>query len=207
MRSPDTLTGPPRGIFPYVVDFCRSIAPGSSPFFIDVNPAAGDLPRECVTNVRRRIAAQGGEAVFGWKIWEWYGVMIEAEMHTIWRSPDERLHDITPNALPFRQVLFLPDPNQIYEERQVNNIRHPLISNSKVDDFIAFEDQIFAIYNAGERAVQFEISISRDELNTLRVLKFKKAQLVSSIEQTQPGRNDLCRCGSGQKFKRCCGGS
>ena len=91
------MTGPPRDIFPYVVDFCRSLGPTTAPIFLDVSPSANDLPVECVDNVRRRIAASGGEEVLGWKIWEWYGVMIEAEFHMVWRSPDGQLHDVTPN--------------------------------------------------------------------------------------------------------------
>ena len=205
-RAPDKMTGPPRDIFPYVADFCRSIAPDSTPFFIDVSPEAGDLPVECVANVRRRIGANGGEEILGWKIWEWYGVMIEAEFHIVWRSPDGSLHDVTPNLVPFDRVLFLPDPFRTYEEAQVNNIRHPLISDPRIREFIAAADKIFAIQNDGERATKFEITVSREEARTLQALEVKKAQLAMLIEQTKPGRNEWCRCGSGKKYKRCCGG-
>jgi hypothetical protein len=159
-----------------------------------------------MNNVQRRIAADGGEPVLGWKIWEWYGVMIESEFHMIWRSPDGTLHDMTPNASPFERVLFLPDPSQTYEEgRQVNNTRRSLISNSDVTEFIATADRIFAIWNAGERATQLAITLSREEREELDALELKKAQLAIQIEKTNPRRNELCRCGSGNKFKRCCG--
>jgi hypothetical protein len=204
-RTPDNMTGPPGDIFPYVADFCRSIAPDSIPFFIDVTAEAADAPVDCVGNVRRRIAAHGGEEVLGWKIWEWYGVMIEAEFHMMWRSPDGRLIDVTPNFVPFDRVLFLPDPALMYAEQQVNNIRNPLSSDPRVREFIAAADQIFAINNDGERATQFEIILSSEEVRTLQALELKKAQLQILIERTSPGRNELCRCGSGLKYKRCCG--
>jgi SEC-C motif len=199
------MTGPPRDIFPYVADFCRSLGPTATPIFIDVVSAESDLPVECVGNVRRRTAALGGEEVLGWKIWEWYGVMIEAEFHMVWRSPDGQVHDVTPNRLPFKRVLFLPDPSLRYQEKQVANIRHPLIADPRVREFIAAEIQIFAIQNKGERAAQFEIRISQDEARSIRALEYRKAQLATLIEGAAPGRNELCRCGSGQKYKRCCG--
>lgn len=199
------MTGPPRDIFPYVLDFCRSVATGSIPFFIEVTAESGDMPVECVGNVRKRIAALGGEEVLGWKIWEWYGVMIEAEFHMLWRSPEGRLHDVTPNAAAFDRVLFLPDPTMSYPEQQINNVRQPLNSDPRVREFIGIANQIFGIYNLGERAKQFEIALSRDEMRTLQAFELKKMQLQRLIEQSSPGRNDLCRCGSGQKFKRCCG--
>ena len=42
----------------------------------------------------------------GWRIWEWYGVMIEAEFHTIWESSDGILHDITPAPQEIGRTLF-----------------------------------------------------------------------------------------------------
>ena len=193
------MTGPPRDIFPYVAEFCRSIAATSTPRFLDLSAAAGDLPVECVGNVRRRIAG------LGWKIWEWYGVMIEAEFHMVWRSPDGMLQDVTPHTISLNRVVFLPDASLIYEEKQVNNIRHALISSPRVEEFIAIAHQIFTIQNKGKRATQFLITLSEDEARTLQALELKKAQLAVLIENTPPGRNELCRCGSGRKTKRCCG--
>src|ERR1700730_14900814 len=130
------MTGPPRDIFPFITVFFRSLGPTTVPLSRDVSPSTNDLPVECVGNVRRRIAASGGEEVLGWKIWEWYGVMIEAEFHMVWRSPDGQLHDVTPNLLPFKRILFLPDRSLNYQEKQVDNIRHPLIADPRVREFI-----------------------------------------------------------------------
>jgi hypothetical protein len=119
------MTGPPKELFPYVLDFCRSICPESTPLYIVLTAETGDKPVECVWNVRRRIASHGGEGVLGWKIWEWYGVMIEAEFHMLWRMPDGTLRDVTPNAISFDRILFLADPTLTYKEAQINNMRHP----------------------------------------------------------------------------------
>ena len=204
-RTPDKMTGPPRSLLPHVLAFCESVAPGSTPSYVAVTPGPDDEPLACMPNVRRRIASDGGEEVLGWKIWEWYGVMIEAELHMLWRSPDGVLTDITPNVQDFGQVLFLPDATRVYTDQQVNNLRRPLISNPKIPEFIAAADESFAIQNEGDRATQFEISLSMGELQKLRLIEMRKMQLAVQIEQTAPGRNELCRCGSGRKYKNCCG--
>jgi SEC-C motif len=171
-----------------------------------MTPSCGpsDKPVECVDNVRRRVAAFSGGEVFGWKIWEWYGVMIEAEFHSVWRSPEGALQDVTPNVLPFNQVLFLPDITLQYLERQIENVRKPLISDPRVREFIKGSSEEFALLNDGERADQYEISLSQAERRLLASLQEKKQLLIAHIERTQPGRNELCRCGSGRKYKQCC---
>jgi uncharacterized protein YecA (UPF0149 family) len=133
--------------------------------------------------------------------------MIEAEFHVLWRSTDGQFHDVTPNAIPFERVLFLPDPSLTYEEKQVDNIRRPIISDPRIVKFISAAEEVFAINNAGDRASKFEIHVTQEEAQTLRSLQMLRAQLVMQIEASFPGRNELCRCGSGKKFKRCCSGS
>ena len=201
------MTGPPKGLFPYVLEFCSSVARDSTPFFMDVEAEAGDQPLDCISNVRRRIAAHGGEPVLGWKIWEWYGIMLEAEFHMVWRTADGLLKDVTPNPLGYKRVLFLPDPSLKFEEKQINNIRTSLIKDARVGEFISVADEVFAIHNAGDRATQLEIRVTPDEARRLQFLEFRKAQLLAQIESAEPERNDRCRCGSGQKYKRCCGRS
>lgn len=198
------MTGPPKELFPYVLDFCRSICPESTPFYIAVTAEVKDRPVECVWNVRRRIDSDGGEAVLGWKIWEWYGVMIESEFHMLWRMSDGRLMDVTPNVIPAERVLFLPDPSLTYTEAQVNNVRRPLIDDKRVVEFIALADEKFRIHNAGDRARQYEIHLTPAEARRLGEIEERSIALQLELSQTVPGRNDLCRCGSGKKYKRCC---
>ena len=142
--------------------------------------------------------------MFGWKIWEWYGVMIEAEFHVVWRTVEGTLKDVTPNALPFDRVLFLPEASLVYQEKQVENIRQPLISDRRIKEFIKAASDEFALLNAGDRAEKFEVALSKEEVQSLRNLQLKRAQLASLIDRTPPGRNELCRCGSGRKYKHCC---
>ena len=58
-------------------------------------------------------------------------------------------------------------------------------------------------------AVRFErdaeVRLGADGLNTRRAA-LSEALLGSGGGVPEPGRNDPCPCGSGRKFKRCCGG-
>ncbi len=196
--------GPPRDIFPYVKELCASIST-SEPFFIEVHPGSQDVVLDCTGNVERRIQQEGGEAVLGWKIWEWHGIMIEAEFHTLWRDSQGQLHDITPNAHPFEKVLFLPDQTLVYEGKQINNIRKPLNKDTNVTAFIEVNDDIFAMMNKGERASQHgAIVLTPEEAAEMEKLEYRKAVLGMQIESRPPERNELCRCGSGLKSKKCC---
>jgi hypothetical protein len=197
------MTGAPKNISPHVVEFCAEIS-RLEPVYLPLTPTSRDVVNDCPSNVARHVAADGGEPVYGWKIWEWYGIMIEAEFHTIWRTASGTLRDVTPNAIPFEHVLFLADPKRTYEGQQVENIRKPLISDTRLQKFITIANEEFQILNEGDRAKQHEISISKAEVEKLRELQREKLSLQIAINQSTPGRNDPCRCGSGKKSKRCC---
>lgn len=59
--------------------------------------------------VRARIAADGGEVCFGWRLTEWPGVLLTAEHHAVWRDPEGTLIDIVPLATVSTVTLFAPD--------------------------------------------------------------------------------------------------
>src|SRR5690348_9774392 len=146
LRDPTSLTSCPTSFFPHVEKFCSSISP-EKPFFISPAPAAEDVVNECTENVNRHISAEGGDEVLGWSVWEWHGVMIEAEFHTLWKAIDGRIRDVTPAPGGTRRRLFLPDPRLRYEGRQINNIRRALIDDVRVSEFISCANKIFEIMN------------------------------------------------------------
>lgn len=187
------------------MEFCSSISSKSAPFFIDVNPGTNDEVNECTNNVARRVMEQGGKEILGWKIWEWYGLMIEAEFHVVWQSADGTLHDITPCLSESDRVLFLPDVSLRYEGKQISNIRRPLVKDPRVKEFIKVNEAIFGLMNRGEREFQHGvITLSGKEANEKRSLDLRSAQLLFNIQKSTPSRNEYCRCGSGKKSKRCC---
>jgi hypothetical protein len=138
----------------YVISFCRHICPGSKCVYVPVDPLPNKPINECFSIVPEHIASNGGEQKFGWSIWHWRKVFIEAEFHCIWKRPDGTLIDITPKSLPFDQILFLPDPHRRYEGRQVDNIRQPISNDFIVKQFIAFAEERYRETNKGDLANQ-----------------------------------------------------
>lgn len=74
-------------------------------------------------------------------------------------------------------------------------------------------NQMIELINIEDEEVRFVASSMMTKfVNKLRLWKYKgasvneiKADLISSQQQKPVGRNDLCICGSGKKYKKCCG--
>jgi hypothetical protein len=123
-------------------------------------PLADKPLTECFSIVDDYIALHGGEAVIGWAIWEVPGVYIEAEFHTVWKAPDDALHDLTPRPQAFEAILFLPDTTRKYNGKQVNNIRLALVDDLDVHRYLHLVTRVFELTNAGDLATQHgEISL------------------------------------------------
>lgn len=206
-RKDGYITGVPENTYSYVLDFCTKL-PGVvvNPVYVFVSPKSDSVVNECFVNVENIVKKYGGKSVFGWQIWEFYGVMIEAEFHSIWLTPENKLIDITPKQLPFKRILFVETPDIFYTGKQTNNIRKSLLKdNILVDEFIQTSENIFKILNNGERATQTSINLSNDEKTYLMNLQRRLLNLQVSIIESVPKRNDPCRCGAGLKYKKCCG--
>lgn len=183
--------------------FCESVIPGGRPLHLETEAVPGAGQNDCFNIVERQIAEAGGDAVFGWAIWEWPGVLIEGEFHAVWEDETGTLHDITPAPQGITQRLFLVDPTRKYTGRQVNNIRRPLTDHPAVHRLIKAQDKLFAVMNKGTRAHEHGMTpIPKDELApVLEELSNAHQELMAR----RVGRNDPCPCGSGKKYKRCCG--
>lgn len=127
--------------------------------------------------------------------------MVEAEFHAVWLSPESSFVDVTPAIVP--RILFLPDPARTYEGQQVNNIRVALADNPLIHEFIEINNKIFDEENRGELAnVHGEISLPPD---VIIPLMRRKTEIQLILSSRRVGRNDPCTCGSGLKYKKCCG--
>jgi hypothetical protein len=188
------------------------VSPNEKPLFLKAEPETQAAPEDCFEIVRRKTCAQGGEPVYGWLIAEIPGVMIEAMFHAVWRDDRGILHDISPQTGVPDNRLFLPDPARTYQGCQVNNIRKALRDDPAIHRFISAMDQRFAVLNSGDRATQHgSISIPQHEILPVQLemeaaVKALAASLCGRKSIVKVGRNELCPCGSGRKYKRCCAG-
>ena len=104
--------------------------------------------------------------------------MIEAEFHVIWHDPHAILHDISPSKLESKRTLFLPDSALVYKGRQINNHRHALIEDARLDEVISLADRRFEILNAGDRADQYQIHLSPSEEQEISALTARSYDLM-----------------------------
>ena len=199
----------PEASAPAVARLCETVCPGQKPVYLrrDFDPAAGHL--DCFGDVEQRVKSCGGSVQYGWHIWIWPAVLIEAEFHAVWRTPEGELVDISTPPDYASRVLFLPDPDRVYEDRQVNNVRMSLDSNPQVAELIGLSDRIFEEENKGALAYKHgEISLPPEvgellaQRNRIVIqLKLRSRRLMGA----RTGRNDPCPCLSGLKYKKCCG--
>lgn len=118
----------PETVSPAVLELCRKINPHAQPEFIVVTPEPGCLAADCFLNVKQKINHDGGRIQFGWAIWEWPRVFIEAEHHAIYEPPGgSPVRDITPCGAGNHKRLFLRDESATYDYEHEgvrrNNVR------------------------------------------------------------------------------------
>ena len=137
-----------------------------------------DRPQnDCFALVKEKIATHGGSMVLGWTIWEWPSVMIEAEFHAVWRSPEGELLDLNPRTAFLTHIVFLPDQNRQYEGRQVDNYRKPWVNDQDLKRFIFIFRKQFEILNKGDLAFQHEVELPPRALKELQSLQKEGARL------------------------------
>lgn len=201
-RTPDTISAA-------VLDLCRQINPAATPSYIVITPEPDCEPNDCFQCTRRKVARDGGRIQFGWTIWEWPRVYVEAEHHAVYEPQGGgQWMDITPSAFPeIRRRLFLPDPSAVYDFENEGILR----DNQR----LALNDDplIKEFFNAGARRVAIVntipgvgmVSMDITTAQTLESADQEITRLVYSLGMKYTPQNARCFCGSGEKFKRCHG--
>lgn len=108
------ILGPPETIDAATRAFCATISP-AEPVYVPVHPEPWAKFIHCFENSETQAARHGGAAAYGWAIWRWPGRYFEAEHHAVWQAPDGSLTDITPQTGNPPRILFLPDPDAVYD--------------------------------------------------------------------------------------------
>ena len=199
-----TFVAAPRKITPAILKLCQEINPDAEPVFVLENPHPAATPLQCFYNVQEKIKREGGSIVYGWAIWEWRRVFVEAEHHAVWEKDGEWI-DITPKDQRARKILFLPDNNATYDfegNRQRPNIKKKLGRYASIDRFIKVTDDF---RNWMQRnSVGLEVRVDRIEYQA-RQMECEDAQIeviLDTAYETKP--RDRCICASGKEFRKCC---
>lgn len=104
---PDVPSAP--AISKEILKLARQIDSKSSPDYVPVEPGEWCSPGRCFQNVREMVKRRGGSVQCGWRMREQPAAYVEGEFHSVWRSPDGTLIDVTPRTDRLTEILFLPD--------------------------------------------------------------------------------------------------
>jgi hypothetical protein len=139
---------------PEVRALCAELVPDEAPWVVKVSAPPWANPNDCTENVASVIERHGGSIEYGWQLWETLpGLMIEAEFHAVWKDEDGARLDVTPKAHPsINRIAFLPDPNLVYEGRQIDNIRRPLTDEPLIAALIQAAEDWYEATNRGDLA-------------------------------------------------------
>lgn len=146
-------TKTPTAITESITKFIRTqIGVQAEPEFLAISPCPGCLPADCFLNVKKEMERNGGRIQFGWVIWEWPNVYIEAEHHAVYQPRDSStIIDITPCMQGNARRLFVPDNSAQwdYENEGVlrDNIRFALVEDPIVDELFKSADKMSAFKN------------------------------------------------------------
>jgi len=191
----------PQKITDEILNLCKEINQEHNPEYIKVVPVAGSVPGKCYENVARKIAISEGEQINGWVIWQWNNMLIEAEPYSLWQSPEGECADITPREIGVQRILFLPDPSVEYGTGVHKSIMRPLTDSELVVELIHIAEEIDRIlepYTMPEDIPVAEVG------PLLKPYKERKDEILAILNR-KVGRNEPCVCGSGLKYKKCCG--
>lgn len=177
-----------------VMELCSGIVSDVVPAYVPVAAQEWSLPSECFPNVQKMVRENGGQQVNGWAIWQWANVLVEAEAHSVWQSPKGRLVDITPHDNGETDILFLADPDMVYDNNTIASVRSALTSSPLVAELIQLMDERDRIMCATPGRM---CKIPKNLL--IRIMQ------IQMVLQMEVGRNDPCPCQSGFKYKKCCG--
>lgn len=175
----------------------------TAPVFVPIRETLGHTINECFQNVRRKIARDGGSIQYGWMVWELPGKLIEGEFQAVWIAPDGRSVDITPKPDGEEQILFIPDPERVYQNAPVKNFRLALTADPDIRRTIPFheeKDELSLTYNDGSGRPKIPLH----EIVALEARYFGSLQ-TENDPMSKVVRNVPCPCGSGRKFKHCHG--
>ncbi|WP_163158052.1 hypothetical protein [Bradyrhizobium uaiense] len=136
------FTTTPNSISAAVASLCDELSPDHRPVRVPVRSGSGTVIGECFHNVQAKVAKDGGSITYGWLIWEWPRVFVEAEHHAVWNDGNA-LIDVTPHIHGEFDVLFLPDPQRVYDyegRTRLINVKRSLGVFKNVEGWIIASD-------------------------------------------------------------------
>jgi len=174
------------------------------PLYVPIKVESYSTINNCFYNVIDKVNFNNGKIIYGWKLHQ-TRLMVEAERHAVWKSPNGELVDITPDVECQDKTLFLEEDNGwTYKEQYSDNIRINITDNPLVDDFILLCETITKLWQTGKRKSKSEIEILEPVANLIHLLERNKIDIELFI-LSKNNKESNCYCGSLIKYKNCHG--
>ena len=155
-----------------VLDFCREVAPSSTPVYLPVRPFRGAKPLDAFDNADRFTRLSGGKPQTGWLIWEWPDAFIEAEHHCAVRLEDGTLREVSPHDET--RVLFLPDDTATLDIDRDTFARPSIRRATTPDPIVA---QYLANFDARDNFIRSKLDMG------INVLSAEDGDEIEKIEE------------------------
>lgn len=126
---------------------------------------------------------------------------MEAEAHSVWRSPKGELVNITPHHDGEKRILFLCDRNMAYSCEKIGGVRLALTGSLLAVELIDLSNRMDKIVSDYKLGTGIPDSDLRERI--LPIEKQKRAIIAQMSQKAE--RNDPCTCMSELKYKKCCG--
>lgn len=178
MNAP-ALLRTPACVTTKITELCRHLSPEHQPTYIPITTEPGCMPNNCFWNVRQKVSAEGGRIQFGWAIWEWPHIFIEAEHHAVYvPSRGAGWIDVTPNQTPpATHRLFLPDDTATYDfdkrGRGLSNVRKPYIDDPLIHELFRLKDERLAIEDRAEADIGERVVLRGAEEGPICVMSIR----------------------------------
>ena len=193
-----------------ITDFCTSITTHHSPLYIMSHPAVDAKKGDCFNNAFNNLKSDD-KTLNGWVIWQTSEHLLQAEFHCVIQHSNQSLECVTPYIRQYQQILFLPEPERLYENKRTPT---RYLSTSDAKETQPFIDALDAIVYLEELLSSNDAKeYINDPSNST-----KKSELIKNIHDMEQavnnfekmtlkgiGPNSPCICGSQKKFKKCCG--
>ncbi len=182
-----------------ILELCQIIGGYGTPVYIPSLPEDKIERHYCTRAVKQKIMRDGGKASSGWIIWQWANIILEASAYVVWQDGLGNLIDVTPKETFYEKVLFIPA--QDFSGLELTNKRIPLTNSILIKELIEIADKCEAMLQRN----CCEDNTDKEYIGNMLLPYRKRKDEIMSIISQRVGRNEPCPCGSGIKYKKCCG--
>lgn len=181
-----TMTTTPQSINRHVLALCARLGATEPPIYVDVQPRSDSGFADCFNDVVRHVEESGGTRLHGWQIWEWPGVLVEAEFHAVWQKPDGSLADVQSKPDGETRILFVPQANLEFNGVRRDNVRHAIGKDPLIQMFIQTQNRFFKLFQQRYGNPVGEVHLDSELSQIMHEQQLRTGELIRRYPRRQP---------------------